>query len=160
MGTQSLSGDDTFTMTAANSTGGSISNVFNNVPHGDFAVLTYPNELVTVKIGKNQNALYAKNVQGDEADLVIRTIRGSYDDKWLNALIESQDLDFASFTTLSAVLAKRIGQGNGSAVQDKTSLRGGVFTKRIEARINVDGDVEQLIAIYSFKFTIPSRTLM
>ena len=45
MGTQSLSGDDTFTMTAANSTGGSISNVFNNVPHGDFAVLTYPNEL-------------------------------------------------------------------------------------------------------------------
>lgn len=160
MGTQTLVGNDTITISGVVG-GNDVNNTFTNVPHGDIGVLTFPNELVTVKIGKNQNAIFAKNAQGDEADFVLRVLKGSYDDKFLDALINAQNNDFPSFQTLTATLTKRLGGGNnGTIVNDKYILQGGIFSKRVEAKENIDGDVEQAVSVYSMKFTIPGRTIM
>ena len=54
---------------------------------GDVGALTFPNDIMGVKTGKNGNSLYAFNASGLMCELILRIIRGSDDDKYLNTLL-------------------------------------------------------------------------
>lgn len=150
MSTISMTGSDTI----------SINNrILNDLADGDAVNMTYPNEMAVIKTGKNGNSLYALNESGRQVDVIIRVIRGSADDKFLNGLLASQRSNFASFVLMNAEFIKRIGDGLGDVLSDTYVLSGGVFSKAVEAKSNVEGDTEQSIAIYNLRFANSPRAI-
>lgn len=150
MGISALTGKDTIEIG---------DRVFTDFGDGDVANFTYPNEKVTPKTGKNGNSIYAYNETGKQVDGVIRVLRGSNDDKFLNSRSISMDGDFPSFVLLEGNFTKRIGDGAGNVSNDVLTVSGGVFTKGIDTKDNAEGDTEQAIAVYNFKFTNSKRKI-
>jgi hypothetical protein len=148
----SMSGNDSFTLVS--SLGTTILTCFAD---GTVGELTFPNDISSIKAGKNGNAIYALNVQGTIADLKLRLIRGSSDDKVLNQLLNTQQGNFPTFVLMALTIVKLIGSGptgnpaNG-IINDVYNLTGGVFSKIPEVKSNVDGDTEQSVTMYSLRF--------
>lgn len=150
MSTVALSGNDTV--------------VINNRSFADFADgtvvdLTFPNDIAMVKTGKNGNSIYGLNETGKQCEMKIRLIRGSSDDKFLNGLLQNQQSNFAGFPLLIGQFIKKIGNGQGSVTSDTYITSGGVFTKQVEGKSNVEGDSEQSVAIYTIKFSNAPRAI-
>lgn len=133
--------------------------VFADFADGDYAVLTFPNDIAALKTGKDGNTVYALNETGRQAELVIRVLRGSSDDKFLQNLLAAQKNDFSGFVTLEGELVKRVGDGKGNITNDTYLVTGGVFTKNVEVKSNAEADTEQSVAIYTIHFGNNSRTL-
>jgi len=150
MATQSLTGSDTISIDGI---------PLIDLGDGDVGSLTYPNELVGVKTGKNGNSIFALNETGDQAELVLRVLRGSNNDKTLNSRLVSMKADFASFVTITGQVIKKVGDGKGNVTNDIYDLSGGVFSKRVETTSNVEGNTDQSLAIYNIKFTNSPRSL-
>jgi hypothetical protein len=148
--TVSLTGADTLVL------GG---RVLNNVADGDYATVSFPNDLAAVKTGKNGNSLYAYNTTGLQVDMTIRVVRSSPDDIFMNELLEQMKRDFAGFVLLRASFTKRVGNGFGFISADTYLLSGGVFTKQVEAKSNSEGDTEQSVSVYTLKFTNSARAI-
>lgn len=133
--------------------------ILSDLADGDVGVLAFEGEVATVKTGKNGNAIYSLNENGKVASMTLRLIRGSADDRWLNGLFAQQQLDFAGFTLLNGQLIKKIGDGVGNIKSDTYILQGGVFTKSVDAKSNVEGDSEQSVSIYTIKFSGAPRAI-
>lgn len=121
--------------------------------------LTFANELMSVKRGKNGNTVYAANETGLVVDVKLRLLKGAADDIFLNGLMISQITDPSSFVLLTGTFIKKIGDGLGNLKRDTYILSGGVFVKPIDSKSNTEGDVEQSISIYTLKFTNAPRTI-
>lgn len=126
---------------------------------GDVAVLTFPNNIADVKTGKDGNSIYGLNESGKQADFVLRVLRGSSDDKFLQNLLTQQQLNFAGFILMTGEFVKQIGDGLGNIASDTYIVSGGVFTKPVEAKMNVEGDSQQSIAEYHIKFSNAPRVI-
>lgn len=133
--------------------------VLSDLAEADCAVLTFPNEIANVKTGKNGNSIYGLNETGKQAELVLRIIRGSADDKFLNQLLSNQQANFAGTTLMIGQFIKKIGDGSGNVTSDTYITSGGIFTKQVEGKTNVDGEAEQSVAIYHLKFSNAPRVL-
>lgn len=150
MATLALSGDDTFILQG---------NKFSDLADQNVVELTFPNEIATVKTGKNGNTIYGLNETGKNCELKIRCIRGSADDKFLNNLLVSQQNNFSGFVLLSGSFIKELGDGQGNITHDTYILSGGVFTKFVDGKDNVEGDTEQSISMYTIKCAAAPRAL-
>lgn len=148
--TVSLTGSDTLKLNLR---------VLADVADGDFATLTFPNDLADLKTGKNGNSIYAFNETGRQVELVIRVIRGSADDKWLLNQLNVMKNDFASFVLLNGEFIKRVGDGAGNITSDTYLLTGGIFSKNIETKSNAEGDTEQSVSVYTLRFANCDRTI-
>ena len=145
-----LSGDDTIVIN---------NRTFADLADGDIGVLEYPNEIASVKTGKNGNSIYSLNESGKQADLSIRVLRASADDKFLNNLLALQLRSFASFVLMAGEFIKKVGDGQGNIANDTYIASGGIFTKIPGAKSNVEGDSEQSVVVYNLKFSNAPRTL-
>lgn len=150
MSTIALSGSDTVKINGRNLV---------DLADGDAAALTYPNNIAEVKTGKNGNAIYGLNETGRQAEFVLRIIRGSADDKFMNNLMANQLNNFAGTILMVGEFVKKIGSGAGAIAGDTYITSGGVFSKLVEAKTNVDGDSEQSVAIYHIKFSKAVRII-
>lgn len=133
--------------------------ILRNFGDGDTAKLTFPNELMTVKTGKNGNSIYAANASGLQCNLELRLLRGKDDDKFLLNLLSSQLNSGASFALLSGEFTKNIGDGNGNVTSDIYIMSGGVFASVPEVMENVDGDTNQALTLWKLKFTNAPRAI-
>lgn len=150
MGSFSLTGADTAIL-------GGINLV--DVADGDWFTVTYPNQVADVKTGKNGNSLFASNAMGAQAEWTLRVLRGSADDKALDALLQQQLQDFAAFNTLDGTFVKRIGDGSGNISPDQYVGSGGIFTYGVDAKSNAEGDTEQSVSVYRGKMANLQRVL-
>jgi hypothetical protein len=150
MSTFALSGQDSLTINTR---------VLNDFATGNVVELTFPNEIATLKTGKNGNSVFGFNATGKQAELKVSVIRGSADDKYLNGQLEAQDGNFVYTALATAEFIKKIGDGKGNVIGDTYVLGGGIFTKRIEAKSNVEGEAEQSVAIYTMKFSVGHRVI-
>lgn len=148
--TVSLSGQDTAIIN---------DRVLTDLADGDCIVMEFPNELMAVKKGKNGNTIYGFNAQGELANITIRVIRGSADDKFLNGLLSQQRANGASFPLLTGEFIKLLGDGLGNVLNDTYILGGGVFRNQVAAKSNVEGDAAQSVAEYKFTFGNAPRAL-
>ena len=130
-----------------------------DLANGDVGTLTFPNDITSATTGKNGNSIIALNETGKIAELSIRVLRGSSDDKTLNSKFKTMEADLPSFTLLTGSIVKRIGDGISNVVEDTYSLSGGTFSKRVETTSNVEGDIEQGVSVYNIRFTNSSRNL-
>ena len=126
---------------------------------GDWADLSFPSEIASVKTGKNGNSIYGLNEMGKQADLKLRMVRGSSDDKFLNSLLLQQQSNFAGFPLMIGEFIKQIGDGQGNIAADTYILSGGVFVKQIAGKSNAEGDAVQSVSIYEMKFSLSPRTI-
>ncbi len=173
MGQVSLTGNDTisigprgglsvnasigvFSLAASLGGGGLILTAF---PDGDNAELTFPNDLTTVKTGKNGNSIYALNSPGVQSQLVLRILRGTPDHKYLLSLQTAYLANPPGFVLLNSKIVKRIGDGRGGISSDVYNLSGGVPTKIPGTTSNVGGDENQAIAVFTFMFTGSGETI-
>lgn len=147
----SLTGDDTIVVAGR---------VLTNFGDADNASLAFPNELATVKTGKNGNAIFALNEMGRQADIILRIIRGAPDDLFLNTLLVRQRQDFATFILMTGQFVKRVGNGLGAVAADTYLMQGGIFSKQVEAKSNVEGDTEQSLSIYNIKYAQAIRSIL
>lgn len=150
MGSVALTGKDTIKINGR---------IITDTADGDASVLSFPNELMTVKTGKNGNSIYAFNYSGRQCELALRVLRGSADDKFLLGLLNGQNNDPAAMTLLVGEFTKVIGDGLGAITSDTYVLTGGVFKKPVDVKENVDGDVEQAVAVYTLAFSNAPRTI-
>lgn len=126
---------------------------------GDCVALTHPDDIATVTVGKNNNAIYGLNESGNRAEVVLRIIRGSGDDKFLNNLLTQQKANFAGFVLMTGEFIKKVGTGQGKISNDTYILSGGIFTKRVEGKNNTSGEAEQSVAIYTINFARAERAI-
>lgn len=133
--------------------------VFNDFAVDDVTAISFPNELVTMKTGKNGNTIYAQNQQGQNANAVIRLMRGSSDDQFMQGIIQASLADFPSTVLMAGSFVKRLGDGQGNVLSDVYSLSGGVVSKLVEGKENVAGDVAQAESVYNIKFASAIRII-
>ncbi len=150
MSTIALSGNDTVIIN---------NRIFADLADGNVSELTFPNDIATVKTGKDGNSIYGLNESGKQSELKLRLIRGSSDDKFMNGLLSNQQANFAGFPLMVGQFIKKIGDGTGNIKSDTYIMSGGVFTKQVEAKSNVEGESEQSVAIYTLKFSNSPRVI-
>lgn len=150
MGSVAITGNDTFILNGR---------VITDLADQDHSTLTFPNEIATLKTGKNGNTIYSLNETGNQADIELRVVRGSSDDKFLNALLVNQQSNFAGFILMTSELVKKVGDGLGNITKDTYILSGGIFVNMVDAKSNSEGDTEQSIALYRLRFANSPRAL-
>ena len=150
MTTYTVTSNDTLTLNGR---------VLNDFSLDDTTKVTFPNELITRKTGKNGNTIFAQNMQGYNGDVELRLSRGSSDDQYVQGLIPAPGADFPSLALIVGSFVKRIGDGQGNVVSDVYSLAGGVISKIPEGKENVSGDVVQGEAVYMIKFATANRII-
>lgn len=150
MSTTAMTGKDTIRVNGRN---------LNDFVDGDTAVLTFPDDLVQGKTGKNGNTIYALQNTGLRAEVVLRVLLGSPDDKFLNDLLALMKNDFPAFALLTGEFIKNVGDGKGNITQSIYTLSGGVFKKGVEVKENASGDTEQSVATYALMFSNAPRSL-
>lgn len=150
MSTIALSGNDTVNLN---------NRVFTDFADGNCVELTFPNDIANVKTGKNGNSIYGLNASGKQAEMKMRIIRGSSDDKFLNNLLAQQQANFEGTVLLQGTFIKKLGDGLGNVASDTYIMSGGIFVKIPEAKSNVEGETEQSIAIYTIKFSNAPRVI-
>jgi hypothetical protein len=150
MSTSTVTSNDTLTLNGR---------VFNDLAVDDVTAITFPNDLVTLKTGKNRNTLYAQNQQGQNATLTLRLMRGSSDDQFMQAQLAVSLNDFPSTLLLAGSFVKRLGDGQGNVLSDVYTLAGGVISKNVEGKENVSGDVAQAESVYVVKFANAARII-
>lgn len=150
MSTIALSGSDTINIQ---------NRIFADLADGNCVELEFPNDIASVKTGKNGNSIYGLNETGKQCEVKIRVIRGSSDDKFLNNLLAQQQNNFAGTVLLIGQFIKKIGDGRGNITSDTYIMSGGVFTKQVPGKTNVEGESEQSVAIYTIKYSNAPRVL-
>jgi len=133
--------------------------LIDDLADGDAFDLTFPDDLATVTIGKDGNAIFSKNESGSRAEAVMRVLRGSPKDKYLNNLLTLQNQNFAGMTLLNGEFIKKVGNGQGQITADTYILQGGVFTKMVPGKTNSTGEAEQSISIYTMQFAKAGRAI-
>jgi hypothetical protein len=126
---------------------------------GDVAVLTFPNELNTVKVGKNGNAIVSFNEQGRICQLDFMLLKNTADDRYLNSEWLSYMRDPIRFVAFPAEIVRSSGDGQGNVIQEIYLMSFGVPRQNIDAKSNVEGDTEQAKAIYKFTFVSAPRII-
>jgi len=131
----------------------------NDLANGTIAELTIPNDIVALAVGKNGNAIYAKDESGRQFELALRVIKGTETDKQLISRFTIVNNNFAGATLLTGNLTKNLGDGYGQIIKFSVSFSGGMIRKYPENSTNVNGDIEQAISVYNIIGVIDSMTV-
>ena len=142
MASFSLTGDDQIILNVA-------PNLTDDLADGDAVSITIPNDLVNIQVGKNGNAIYAKDENGNRFDMEIRVLKGSGSDNDLLTKYLSTKANFSGSTFITGQFVKKFGNGNGTVQSYTYTLGGGMIRKAPEAKANVNGDTEQSVTVYS-----------
>jgi len=150
MATNVITADDTLTL---------FDRVFNDFADGAVSMITFDNDIVGVKTGKNANTIFSKNETGNNAKMVLRIMRGSSDDKFLQDKLQQIEGDYAATVLASGEFVKRLGDGQGNVISDAYTLEGGTFTRKIDTMENVEGDTQQGVSVYNMIFAYATRSI-
>lgn len=133
--------------------------VFNDFADDDITTVAFGNDLVTVKTGKNKNTIFAKNEQGNNANVVLRLMKGSSDDQFMQAKLAAMAADFVSTELATGQFVKRLGDGQGNVKRDVYTLLGGVIVRPVDGKENSSGDTGQAVAVYNMTFSNAVRSI-
>jgi hypothetical protein len=142
-GAVSLTGSDT-----AQIDGNVISTLADGIPFD----VTFPNNLATLKAGKEGNSIFAKNEMGRIADVTLRLLLGGVDDTYLLGRMQQWIQSESTFELLTGVFVKHVGDGNGNVVSKVYQCSGGIFVKQQEVKTSAEGDSEQSVSVYMLQF--------
>lgn len=114
--------------------------------------VTFPNDIANVKTGKDGNSIYAQNAMGKMCDVMVRVLVGNSDDKFLNSLLQLWLSNPSGFNLLTGLFVKQVGDGQGNLQSKVYNCTGGVFLKQVEMLSSAEGNTDQSVAVYTFRF--------
>lgn len=123
----------------------------------DYGLLTFPNENGQIKVGKNGNAVITYVNMGRLGELTLRVLLASTDDAFLNQIQRSWQNSQSGFILMTGQVVKVSGDGKGNISNVVYNLEGGIPTMIPESHSNADGDEEQGVVVWKFKFARGSR---
>lgn len=131
---------------------------------GDYARVTFPNDIMNFTIGKNRNMLAAYNAMGTLAELELRLLRGSKEDKFLQDQFPTFASDELSFSFIFAKVIKNLGTSIGGtsgevAISEIYTLNNGIISKAPEIVSNVSGSTDQGVVVWQVRFAEFTRTV-
>ena len=130
---------------------------------GDYARVTFPNDIMNFTIGKNRNMLAAYNAMGTLAELELRLLRGSKEDKFLQDQFPTFASDELSFSFVFAKVIKNLGVSNegatASTIEEIYTLNNGIISKAPEIVSNVSGSTDQGVVVWQVRFAEFTRTV-
>lgn len=130
---------------------------------GDYARVTFPNDIMNFTIGKNRNMLAAYNAMGTLAELELRLLRGSKEDKFLQDQFPTFASDELSFSFIFAKVIKNLGVSNegatASTIEEVYTLNNGIISKAPEIVSNVSGSTDQGVVVWQVRFAEFTRTV-
>lgn len=150
MSALAMSGDDTLTLNKR---------PIVDLADGDVGTLTFPNGLVEVSVGKNGNAMFALNNKGKMAEQMIKVVRGSPDDKYMQSQMTTMENNFPGYVLMVGQFVKVLGDGVGNITNDTYVMSSGVVAKRVEAKSNSDGETGQNTVEYHIKWAKAVRVI-
>ena len=150
MSTITLTGDDVIKLRER---------ILTDFCEGDVGTLEYGEDLANTEVGKNGNAIISFNEKGRKAVLVLRLIRGSADDKFLNSERTQYKTARANYNVMGGEVTSQLGDGQGNVTNDVDLLKGGVVSKMVPKKVNTSGDTTQAIAEYHVTFADSERVL-
>ena len=150
MNTFTITGDDTLEL---------YDRVFEDFADGDTSTIAFPNNLIDTKTGKGKNTIFSKNETGNNAELVLRLMKGSPDDKFLSSKLSEIQRDITAVTLAEGQFVKKVGDGAGNLARDIYDLAGGIINKIPDAKENVEGDTEQGVTVYNLIFASGKRSI-
>lgn len=133
--------------------------VLSDFADGTVAELAAPNELSSMTTGYNGNSLGAHNEPGRQRELTLRIVKGSGDDKRLNAnynLWKNRDL---RFKPLSMTFTKNVAHEDGSVTNDKVSCYFGLPGAQPTQASDMNGSTDQVVSVYSIRFGNSERSM-
>jgi len=130
-----------------------------NLGFGTVVDISIPSALVEIESGKDGSAIYAMNQAGRQAEVKVRVLVGTPDDVFLNNLNERFKANFAGSELINASFVKRTGDGHGNITTTTWVLSGGVPGTVPADKWDVNGNTEQALMEYSFKFSRAERQL-
>lgn len=136
-----ITGDDTLNIDG-------FPNLTNDMADGDTALLELPNDLVNIAVGKNKNAIYAKDENGNQFNLTLRVLKGSSSDAALLDKLKTQNANFASTVLMTGSFVKKLGDGYGNIKSFSANMAGGILKKFPGTKTNVNGDIDQSVTEY------------
>lgn len=150
MATFALTGNDTI--------------ILNDIPLNDFAdgdigTLEIPNNIFAIQTGKDGNTIFALDESGNNANLTVRVMMSSPDDKRLNGLIPNS-ASFAETVLLTGAVIKQVGDGTGKVSYNTYTLSGGMIQKKPNMKTNVNGDTSQAVVEYVISFANGNRSIL
>lgn len=130
---------------------------------GDYARVTFPNDIMNFTIGKNRNMIAAYNAMGTLAELELRLLRGSKEDKFLQDRFPNFATERLNFNFIFAKIIKDLGVSNeGSEVariEETYTLNNGIISKAPEIVSNVSGSTDQGVVVWQIRFAEFTRTV-
>ena len=126
--------------------------IFEDFGEGDVVSIEFPDDLVEAKVGKNGNVIYVFKNTGKRANVTIRVLLGSKDDKFLNSKLSLYEQNPPAFILMDADFIKKVGDGKGNITNVIYNFSGGLMKKYPGTKENTDGDIEQAIAIWEIIF--------
>lgn len=138
--------------------------ILNDIPLNDFAdgdigTLEIPNNIFAMQTGKDGNTIFALDESGNNANLTVRLMMSSPDDKRLNGLIPNSS-SFAETVLLTGAVIKQVGDGTGKVSYNTYTLAGGMVQKKTNVKINVNGDTTQAVVEYVISFANSNRSIL
>lgn len=138
-------------------------NVITSFADGDYARVTFPNDIMNFTIGKNRNMIAAYNAMGTLAEMELRLLRGSKEDKFLQDRFPDFTSDQLSFDFIFAKIIKNLGKSNGgatvSAIEEIYTFNNGIISKAPEIISNVSGSTDQGVVVWQIRFAEFKRTV-
>lgn len=131
----------------------------NDFANGDIGTLEVPNNLFEMATGADGNTIFALDESGQNANLTVRVLMSSNDDKRLNGLVP-QTNDFARTVLLTGSVVKQVGDGAGNVSFNTYLLAGGMIRKMPDIKSNVNGDTEQAVVTYQISFANGKRAIV
>lgn len=130
-----------------------------DLANGKVVEARFPNNISNSEVGKNGSSINTYIANGVLCEITLRVLIGSKTDQYLTLRKSQWENDPASFVALTGQFIKRVGDGTGTTKKIELNLEGGVFTKNVEMEEDTTGDLEQAVAIYSFRFPRTTRTI-
>lgn len=145
-----LTGDDILTIN---------DRVLSDFAEGAVAVLEFPNDLTSMNVGKNGNAIITLNEMGKVANLTLRVLVGSADDIYFNSLLSLLKKGLPYFPLMYGQFVKILGDGSGNVYKSTFNLINGVFTVQPGTSEDKSGAVDQAVSVWTIAFSDAPRTI-
>lgn len=133
--------------------------VITDLANTDAFTIAFENDLTTTATGKNGNTIHAFNEQGKNALCTVRIQKGSKSDRLFQAQLNTMKNNFSAFVSASGSAIGDFGDGAGNVIKENYTLASGVFTRDVDGKNNVEGDIEQAVAIYTLRFANVQRSM-
>ncbi len=84
---------------------------------------------------------------------------GSSDDNFLQGKLTQSDENYAATILAAGEFVKNVGDGAGNIRRDVYTLGGGMITRYVDGKTNVEGDTQQGVAVYNIIFAKAIRSI-